>query len=92
MRTNINMEERHIIQTVLVNYRCPECKLGFLVATGLARFPNDTPSEDGINKVMWFEHKCNNPDCGFNDYFEKTYPHKEELINELNEPIITITT
>ncbi len=62
------MEKREEVITVLVDYECPECKIGRLRPTGLALSSN--PPQ--------YPHKCNNPDCEYCDIFVNIkYPYIE---------------
>jgi len=62
------MEERVEIKQVLVKYKCPKCKTGYLEGTGVV-FTTNPP---------FYPHRCNNPKCDYGEEFMGIcYPHTE---------------
>lgn len=60
------MEERTPVRMIQVDYKCPECKTGYLRHTGMV-LTSDPPQ---------FPHKCNNPNCHYRETFmNKSYPY-----------------
>lgn len=58
------MEQKREVKTVQVDYKCPECKIGFLRPTGTI-FATNPPQ---------IPHKCNN--CGYGQTFTGvSYPY-----------------
>ena len=58
------MEIRRKVKTVMVEYQCPECKVGKLEPTG--RCYSTAPPQ--------YPHKCT--DCDYTEtFFGKTYPY-----------------
>lgn len=58
-------ELNHKVETIAVDFQCPECLTGRLRPTG-RRYPMNPPK---------FPHKCNNPECTYIETFEITYPY-----------------
>lgn len=60
------MEERKVVETVWVDYKCPKCNNGYLRGTGVVLTSNPPQCP----------HKCNNKDCDYGETFrDKTYPY-----------------
>lgn len=71
------MEIKNEVKSVQVDYRCPECKIGFLRPTGIV-YSTYPPK---------FPHKCNNINCNYMETFtDKKYPYVEYVNVSEQEP------
>lgn len=79
METNVD------VKSVRVDYRCPECKKGYLRPSGTI-FTTEPPQ---------YPHNCNNPNCKYGQTFNKSYPYidwveifngktKQEIVDDIN--------
>jgi predicted RNA-binding Zn-ribbon protein involved in translation (DUF1610 family) len=66
------MEERQEIKTYRIRFKCPNCVIGYLNATG--RIVNTSP--------LTYLHRCDV--CGYEETFNKKYPRQ---ISEPNKSI-----
>jgi hypothetical protein len=76
------VEKRFIVKIVETQYECPKCHQGTMKATGVIKFKDGgIGNPDGINykKDMLFQHICTAPNCYHEEYFDKSYPCREEI-------------
>ena len=66
-------EVEYEVKRIEVHKKCPECKVGHMMATGEVEFV--TP--------MMFIHKCN--ECGHIERYRNTYPYTEYRYKEIDK-------
>lgn len=61
------MEEKTEVKTYKVDFKCPNCNIGYLRNNGtvLTTYPPIYP------------HNCNNSNCNYAENFKITYPYYE---------------